>query len=85
MKARVIDPRIPKSREQRRAEYAGLNAEERQELSEAAQARAHKQLSDSRVRAKKRVADAKARRLANIERGYKDEPESEEKSDGGKV
>ena len=69
------DPRIPKSRSQRRAELAGLSQEEKDSLSEAAQARVHKQVSSSRARAKKLGEQAKARKAAWVERGYRDEPE----------
>lgn len=81
---READIRVPKSRAERQAELMGLSAEERQEKSEAAQARVHKQVAESRERAKKLVAAGKARRLRNAGYGESEEPD-EEKGDGGKV
>lgn len=77
-KERLPDIRVPKSKAERVAEYAGLSAEERAERSEAAQARVHKQLSESRKRATKIVAERDARRA----RGGRPE---EEEGDGGNV
>ena len=83
----TTDIRIPKSRAERQAELAGLSQEDRDKVSEAAQKRVHKQVAESRERAKKLVAAGKARRLRAAGHGGPEEAkdDSEGRGDGAKV